>query len=473
MASGMIDLSLIQGGSIDGLETHEVECLMDEAIRSGRPVNQHSGFNQRQEQDFVDLMTVLEQEISYHVDESERILPEEAERLIQETIVKATSKTTAVQTKQYVDKFRTFLHEKGFPTSFEEYPDKYLVKRLQFWLVSARRKDGKLYAPSTYTCMRAAIHRHLVETKNRAILGNIKYAILDKTVKACVAAYLAQPKESVQDSGYKAIEQADMVKLHSYFNRTTPTRLLWEVFFLIIYHFGFRGREWLRSLTKSSVLIKFCPITNLRYVDLIKEIKEKNVNQTNPESCKQILMYEKPTSISCPVQAIQLYLSKLPHNSNVLFPKPKIKFQDDWYSEKEVLGKHTLFDGMKKISELANLSKIYTNHCIRASVVTTLSEQGFTPSEIQTVTGQKRIETIERYTKRISSSKKMKLSHALSCGLEGTNVEASCSSTSITNTIQVTGNQMRFDTAGAENDQNEKTPTLVIEKNGARVKVFL
>ena len=209
----------------------------------------------------------------------------------------------------------------------------------------------------------------------------------------------------------------------------------WEVFFLIIYHFGFRGREWLRSLTKSSVLIKFCPITNLRYVELIKEIKEKNVNQTNPESCKQILMYEKPTSISCPVQAIQLYLSKLPHNSNVLFPKPKIKFQDDWYSEKEVLGKHTLFDGMKKISELANLSKIYTNHCIRASVVTTLSEQGFTPSEIQTVTGQKSIETIERYTKRISSSEKMKLSHALSSGLEGTNVEASCSSTSTTNTI--------------------------------------
>ena len=32
---------------------------------------------------------------------------------------------------------------------------------------------------------------------------------------------------------------------------------------------------------------------------------------------------------------------------------------------------------------------------------------------------------------------------------------------------------MRFDTAGAENDQKEKTPTLVIEKNGAQVKVFL
>ena len=470
MATGLIDLSLVQGGSIDGLETNEIEFLMDEAIRTGGPVNQHSGFNQSQQNDFMDLMTILEQENADHDNENEPILPEEAEQMIQDAMAKATNETTATQTKQYVEKFRAFFREKQFPTSFEDYPDKYLVKRLQFWLVSARRKDGKLYAPSTYTCMRAAIHRHMVETKNRAILGNVKYAILDKTMKACVAAYLAQPKESQNETGYSAIEKTDMIKLHSYFNRTTPTRLLWEVFFLVIYHFGFRGREWLRSLTKSSILIKFCSTTNLRYVDLIKEMKEKNVNQSNPESCKQIVMYEKPNSRSCPVQAIQLYLSKIPQKSNVLFPKPKVKFQDTWYSETEVLGKHTLFDGMKTISELANLSKTYTNHCIRSSVVTSFSEQGFSPSDIQKVTGQKRIETIERYTKRISSSKKMKLSHALSSGLEGTsNIEASCSSTSITNTFHIEENQEKF---GTENESG-RTPTLVIEKNGARVKIFL
>ena len=101
-------------------------------------------------------------------------------------------------------------------------------------------------------------------------------------------------------------------------------------------------------------------------------------------------------------------------------------------------------------------------------MVTSLSEQGFTPSEIQTVTGQKRIETIDRYTKRISSSKKMKLSHALSSGLEGASFEASCSSSTM-NTFHVERSEVR-----TENEyEKEKTPTLVIEKNGARVKVFL
>ena len=148
----------------------------------------------------------------------------------------------------------------------------------------------------------------------------------------------------------------------------------------------------------------------------------------------------------------------------MLFPKPKVKFQNEWNSSKEVglLGKHELFDGMKTISEVASLSKTYTNHCIRASVVTTLSEKGFSSSEIQTVKGQKRLETtIEkyRYSKRISSSKKMKLSHALSSGFDGSSTEIACCSTTscVTDTLEVTEN----DTKSNENGK-EKTPTLVI-----------
>ena len=39
--------------------------------------------------------------------------------------------------------------------------------------------------------------------------------------------------------------------------------------------------------------------------------------------------------------------------------------------------------------------------------------------EIQSLKGQKRAETVERYTKRVSTSKKMKLSHTTSEGLTG------------------------------------------------------
>ena len=172
----------------------------------GTSVNQFNEFNTQQDQDFADLMKILEE--TNDDDEMSHILPAEAEKIIQEELNSAKNKATAVQTKQYVDKFRNFLTLENLPTTFEDSPDRYLLKYLQFWFVSSRRKDGKdfLHQHTVQSCMRAAIHRHLVETKNRTIIGNIKYAVLDKTLKACIAAYLKEPKESQEPSGYKAIE---------------------------------------------------------------------------------------------------------------------------------------------------------------------------------------------------------------------------------------------------------------------------
>jgi len=45
-----------------------------------------------------------------------------------------------------------------------------------------------------------------------------------------------------------------MTLLKNYLNRSDPTRLQREVIFNIIWHFGFRGREWLRGLNKDSVI---------------------------------------------------------------------------------------------------------------------------------------------------------------------------------------------------------------------------
>ena len=64
-----------------------------------------------------------------------------------------------------------------------------------------------------------------------------------------------------------------MDKLQLYFNRTTPQRLQDEFFFNLLYHFGFRGREWLRSLDKSSIIIG--NNGNETFVDLVRSVHEK------------------------------------------------------------------------------------------------------------------------------------------------------------------------------------------------------
>ena len=81
MATELIDLSLIQGGCISGLETGEIEHLMDSAIRTVTPLNQFNGFNAQQDQDFAGLMKILEETNGY--DYACHILPAEAKNIIQ------------------------------------------------------------------------------------------------------------------------------------------------------------------------------------------------------------------------------------------------------------------------------------------------------------------------------------------------------------------------------------------------------
>ena len=52
---------------------------------------------------------------------------------------------------------------------------------------------------------------------------------------------------------------------------------------------------------------------------------------------------------------------------------------------------------MPQVSVWANLSKTYTNHCVRATVVTDLMDAGFSPHEVCALTGHKNAQSLEHY----------------------------------------------------------------------------
>ncbi|MEL7309477.1 MAG: DUF3504 domain-containing protein, partial [Pseudomonadota bacterium] len=192
----------------------------------------------------------------------------------------------------------------------------------------------------------------------------------------------------------------------------------YEVFFSICYFFGFRGREWLRDLTKDSVVLRKSPDGG-DYIDLLKETAEKNVRAEKHHSVKQAIMTATPDNPSkCPVEALKIYLSKLP--TQCLWPKPRRNWSDEhFFSDKQVLGKNTLMGMMKDISKRARLSCIYSNHSIRSTVVTNLQEKNHSVEDCQLVTGQKRKESVERYLKRKSFSQKQQISNSLTESLRG------------------------------------------------------
>jgi len=117
---------------------------------------------------------------------------------------------------------------------------------------------------------------------------------------------------------------------------------------------------------------------------------------------------------------------------------------------------------MKTISRDAGLHNIYTNHCIRVSLVTWLKENDIPNDQIKAVTNQKSNASIERYNKRLTSCKKRKISETITQQLRGP------STSTETNQVQI--NQIFVSN---DESQIKEKPTLVLEKNGTKCFVYL
>lgn len=214
-----------------------------------------------------------------------------------------------------------------------------------------------------------------------------------------------------------AVAPGDFTKMYSSgtLSNNTPKSLLRKVFVELCLHFGRRGREGLRELKKDSIVFKFDD-QGREYATLKYHEMEKNHQGVDmKESNKIPLMYSQPDDEQCPVYSLKLYLAKLNPKCNDLFQNPRSKWtetSDIWY-ENKALGKNTLASMMKKISTEAQLSTEYTNHCLRATTATALSDAGFEDRNIIAVTGHHNTESLKSYVSGPNMDQRNALSTAL------------------------------------------------------------
>ena len=76
-----------------------------------------------------------------------------------------------------------------------------------------------------------------------------------------------------------------------------------------------------------------------------------------------------------------------------------------WYDNIPV-GHNTLGEKMKVISIQSKLSKVYTNHCIRATCISILDEAGISDRHICGISGHKSVESLKSYKSKLSDKKK-------------------------------------------------------------------
>lgn len=216
-----------------------------------------------------------------------------------------------------------------------------------------------------------------------------------------------------------AISDSDLNKLResNVLNTISPKGLQRKVWFDLSLGFARRGQENIQELKKTSYDIKV-DSSGKKYIEMTYNEATKNhpgANQRDDDTQKPRI-YETDAD-DCPVASFQKYTSKLNPECDRLFQLPKtLAAETDtvWYHRRP-LGEKKIGAFMKEISKDAELSRIYTNHCVRATTITKLSYAGVDKIEIMKLTGHRNIKSIETYNSDSSEKQKQIYSSILQC----------------------------------------------------------
>ena len=213
------------------------------------------------------------------------------------------------------------------------------------------------------------------------------------------------------------ITKEDLKRLYSdqhAFSTSTPVGLQNKVLFEIMLYVCRRGRENVRQMTKQSFTVNV-DSSGKKYVAQDKDELDKNhrADTVPDDTIGEGRMYETGGPL-CPVRSFEKYLSKL-SDLHDLWQRPLDSFieNEQWYC-RVAIGKNTLSKFMVNLSTSARLSRANTNHCIRATCVTTLDEAGVEARHIMRITGHKNEASIRSYSCRLSDEKKRAISSTIS-----------------------------------------------------------
>lgn len=326
----------------------------------------------------------------------------------------ADSKNTKRQIKYAVKVLAQYAETRGGTSlsAVEVMPAAELDAFLGKFYPALRKEDGTLYTKKSMQGIRYGLQRHFQSLRGWDVVKDVEFKESNKSFKAMLV--------KLKDEGlgyvhHKAtIPQSDFTKMQasSSLDTSTPRGLQNKVFVDLMIFLCNRGQENLRSMTPSDFRVE-TDEDGLRAVTRRDQLTKNN--RENADEITGGMMCEIPGDARCPVKSFLEYTSKLHPDCPAFWQKPKERApenqQEPWYCNIPV-GINTLNKKMKEISKEAGCSKIYTNHCLRATCVTVLDRSGFQNRDIMTTSGHHSEQSIKHYS-RTSEAKKREMSAAI------------------------------------------------------------
>ena len=410
----VLNLANVPNNMISGLESDVLDWVTMES-NERELVELSGGF----------LAMLNEFELSEEITEELSIdIMQELDKLEKDSIPASCMK----QMNSSLKRLEAFLKKHKLNSNVMNIPKKILNTYLRFFYSELRQLDGSFYAPPSLICIRAGLHRYFsIHRPDINIIADTDFNSANRMLKTMVAKYKRSNQTKTKE--YPCIEKEDMKIIRQYFDRSNPVVLQEEIIFNLIYYFSLRGRESLPYLSKNSIEIKVSS-TGKRYLQIVHELLSKNakasLNQKEYEDIKQARAYEDlSTPSECPVVAWEKYMSLIEGTSS-LFPKPcklTSKTVKSWYTANRTVGKNSIDSLMSNLSLKLNLSKRYTNHCLRVTFVTILKENGFSNSDICKFTGHKNPQSVERYNRKRRDGDFEDMSAAIQLGASSSSVK--------------------------------------------------
>ena len=339
-----------------------------------------------------------------------------------------------------------------------------LDQNLRRFYAEARTQKGEPYSKSTLLGFRHAIERYLNAppyNKGLQVASDPRFMRSNQMLDAQLINLGRNGKENVTHK--PAIEEGHLkqLKTSGVFSLSSPLSLLRNVWFHIVLFFCRRGREGQRALTTNS--FKFATdAAGRKFVTMAHDEAWKNhpggVHDSSSNE-KEARMYESAES-NDGYKALKLYLEKINPKCSALFqyPKSNVRPEDIVWFEQRPLGVNTLANMMKKISEVAGLSTIYTNHSIRATAITLWSNAGVPNRHIMSISGHRNEQSLAHYNSRPSISQLQNCSDVLSRALTVTEASYARSSSSVQSTVRVSCPSQQEGNSAPSNIAREVAP---------------
>ena len=249
--------------------------------------------------------------------------------------------------------------------------------------IGMRTQKGDYYVKASYLAATAALSRYFVTVLHRAECNVFRYSVfkqsnvvLDGVLKKKKAVGL-EPKPEHK----AAICTEDLVKLNSYFedvlDAADPMKLTYFCWFHLTLHFALRGAEVQIQLKKQDIVFEVNP-TSKEYVSLKWDFLAKNcaggVDGRESQSCGRL---QDPVQVA----AIKKLLTKLHPEVDRVFQRALPGVQEEekptWFA-KMPLGHGVVGNMLLSILSAAQVSKRYTDHCVRATSIVLRKAQDLT-----------------------------------------------------------------------------------------------